>query len=184
MPIDLHEINGTDSISGSRLTINDNFAVVEDALNRVLQVVNIATGKISNYGFGSDNDLETEDLVVRGSTSGGVSVQTGSITVHNGNVLLSGYLEFGPGSGTKIERVVKNFSVGAGNIPVFNVSGTGSTGSTGSVGYLGLPRLSTAEITDIEYPAIGALVCDVSGATGVLKMCYASGVTGSWIAIT
>lgn len=184
MPIDLTILNGTDSVSGSRLTINDNFAIVEDALNRILQVFDLTTGKINNYGYGSDNDIETEDLIVRGSTNGGISVLSGSITVNNGNVLLSGYLEFGPGSNTKIQRTLKNFNVAVGNIPILNISGTGSTGSTGPIGYLVLPRLTATQINDIENPEIGAVVCDVTGATGVLKMCYASGTTGSWIAIT
>jgi hypothetical protein len=184
MPITLTPINGTDSIAGSRITVNDNFAVIEDALNKVLQVFNIATGKINNYGFGTDNDIETEDLIVRGSTGGGVSVLSGNVSLVNGNIQVSGYLEFGAGTNTKLEKVLRNFAIAPGNIPTFNMSGTGSTGSTGPVGYLAIPRLDTATINDIKFPFLGALVADVSGATAVLKMCYQSGTTGSWIAIT
>ncbi len=184
MPITITPINGTDSIAGSRITINDNFAVVQDAVNKVLQVFNIATGKFNNYGFGSDNDIETEDLIVRGSTGGGISVLSGNVALSNGNITLSGFLEFGAGSNTKLEKVLRNFAIAPGNIPTFNMSGTGSTGSTGPVGYLALPRLDTTTIEDIQYPYLGALVVDVSGATAVLKMCSASGTTGTWTPIS
>ena len=181
MAITTKTLQGTDSMSASRLTINDNIKVIESALNKLLQVFDVATGKFNNYGFGSDNDIETEDLIVRGSTNGGVSVLSGSISVSNGNVALSGYVEFGLGSGVRIERVNRNFFSGPGNIPTLNMSGTGSTGGTGTVGFVVLPRLDTATINDIQYPPVGAIVYDVSvGATGAVKICYASGATGSW----
>ena len=50
MPIELTNINGTDSVAGTRLTINDNFAILGDAINRILQVFDLTTGKINNYG--------------------------------------------------------------------------------------------------------------------------------------
>lgn len=186
MAIDLTLMNGTDSISGSRITINDNFQVLEDVLNQLLSVFNVETGKFNNYGYGSDNDVETEDLIVRGSTSGGITVVSGSITLSNGNVVLpgAGYVEFGSGSNTKLQRATKNFFVASGNIPTLNFAGVGTTGGTGPIGYLGIPRLDTSSIEDIQYPQVGALVADVSGATAVLKFCSASGTTGTWIAIT
>lgn len=181
MPINLTNINGTDSIAGSRITINDNFAVLQDTINQIVSVFDVATGKINNYGYGSNNDVETEDLIVRGSTGGGISVLSGNVSLSNGNILVAGYLEFGSGSNVKLEKIVKNFQVSPGNIPTFNMSGTGATGGTGPVGYVGIPRLSTAVINDIKFPQVGALVYDVSeGATGALKICYSSGVTGEW----
>jgi hypothetical protein len=182
--IQVTTLKGTDSLSASRITINDNFKVIEDSLNAVLQVFDVSTGKINNYGYGTDNDIETEDIIVRGSTAGGVNVLSGSVIVNNGNVLVSGYLEFGPGSGVRLEKVNKNFNIAPGNIPTINASGTGGTGGVGSIAYFAIPRLSTSQIEDIQNPAVGAIVCDVSGATGVLKMCFASGVTGSWVSIT
>lgn len=181
MAISTTTLKGTDSVSGSRITINENIKVIADALNEVLSIVDIATGKINNFGFGTDSDIETEDLIVRGSTGGGVSLITGNINVNNGNVYLSGFVEFGSGSSVKIEKNTLNFNSSAGTIDVFNISGTGGTGASGAVGYLGLPKSDTTSIEDLEYPAIGALVYDIAeGPTGALKVCVASGVTGTW----
>jgi hypothetical protein len=187
MAIETTQLNGTDSVAAGRITINDNFATIKDALNRVLSVFDIATGKINNYGFGSDNDIETEDLIVRGSTGGGISVLSGGISISLGNLTIggAGYIEFGSGSSVKIEKLTKLFNISPGNIPVWNVSGTGATGGTGPIGYFGLPRLDTATINDIKFPQVGALVYDVSvGTTGALKCCVESGVTGTWQTVT
>ena len=128
MAIDLTQLNGTDSVSSARITLNDNFSTLEDALNRILSIIDIATGKINNYNFGSDNDMETEDLIVRGSTGGGISVLSGGISISLGNLVIggAGYIEFGSGSNVKIEKVTKNFNLSPGNIPTWNISGTGA----------------------------------------------------------
>jgi hypothetical protein len=180
MAISLTTLNGTDSLASSRITINDNFSTVLDALNDVLSIIDIATGKINNYGYGSNNDMETEDLIVRGSVGGGISVITGDITLNNGNVSVanSGYFEIGSGTGVKIEKITKNLT--SGNIPTWNFSGVGSTGASGPIGYMTVPRLNTATIDDIQLPQLGALVYDID--TNELKVCTASGATGTWAA--
>ena len=48
MAITLTTINGTDSVASSRITINDNYSTIGNALNSVLSIVDIATGKIDN----------------------------------------------------------------------------------------------------------------------------------------
>ena len=87
MAITTTTLNGTDSVSSSRITINDNFETLKSALNDVLSIIDIATGKINNYGYGSNNDMETEDLIVRGSVGGGVSVISGDGNSYNSSVL-------------------------------------------------------------------------------------------------
>lgn len=178
-------LNGTDSVSSARITLNTNFQTIVEALNKVLQMVDIATGKINNYGFGTNNDIETEDLIVRGSTGGGINVVTGGILIGNGGIQLSGAVEFGAGSNVKLEKIVKNFQSGPGNIGTINASGTGGTGGTGPVGCFVLPRLDTTTINDIKFPAIASMVYDMSvGPTGVMKICVASGLTGTWKTVT
>lgn len=179
MAISITPLLGTDSISSSRITVNDNLNTITDALNDVLSIIDIATGKINNYGYGSNNDMETEDLTIRGSVGGGISVISGNITVNNGNVAASGYFELGSGSGVQISKVTKNLTTGS--IPTINVSGDGSTGGTGPIGALVVPRLTTAVINDIRLPQLGSIVFDVS--TLQLKVCTASGATGTWTAL-
>jgi hypothetical protein len=184
MAISLTTLNGTDSVAASRISINDNFNTILDAMNDLLSIIDIATGKINNYGYGSNNDMETEDLIVRGSTGGGISVITGGINVNNGNVIVSGYFEIGSGSGARVEKINKSsFAVPSANYMTWNLSGTGGTGGTGPMTYLVLPRKSTAEIYDITDPQLGALVYDISTNQVLVCVGSTSGGTGTWTSL-
>jgi hypothetical protein len=194
MAITLTTLNGTDSIAASRITINDNFATIGDALNEVLSIIDIATGKIDNYNFGGSNpSIETGDVIIHGTAgSGGINVLSGNIIAQNGNIVIggvsgSGYLEMGLNSGVKIQRFTKNLSVG--NIPIMDFSGSvgalGTTGSTGTIGYLTLPRQPLSTIEAIQNPQLGAVVFDSTNmevlvCTGTTS---ASGATGTWTAL-
>ena len=182
MAITTTTLNGTDSVASSRITINDNFNTIKSALNDLLAIIDIATGKINNYGYGSNNDMETEDLIIRGSVGGGVSVISGDITVSTGAIVISSqYLQIGSGTNSvKIERVSRNF-VSTGSIPTFNFSGSGATGGTGPVGYMTIPRVTTATLNDIQFPSIGSIAYNTS--TNKLVVCTVSGATGTWTAV-
>lgn len=160
MAISTTTLNGTDSISASRISINDNFNTIKSALNDLLTIIDIATGKINNYGYGSNNDMETEDLIVRGSVGGGLSVISGDVVVNSGAIIInSQYLQVGSGSNAiKMEKGSK--ILGTGSIPIVNFSGSGATGGTGPVGYMTVPRMSTADINGILDPAEGSIVYD------------------------
>jgi hypothetical protein len=187
MAINVTTINGTDSVASSRITINDNFETVKSALNDLLSIIDIATGKINNFGYGSNNDIETEDLIVRGSIGGGINVVSGGIQVGNGNIVIggtagTGYLQIGGGTNSiRFEKVLRGFSSGPGNIATINLSGTGATAGAGPVGYVTLPRLNTAVINDIANPLVGSVVFDVD--TTEVKVCTVSGPTGTWVAL-
>jgi hypothetical protein len=192
MAISTTNLNGTDSVSASRITINDNFNTIQDALNDVLSIIDIATGKINNYGYGSNNDMETEDLIVRGSVGGGIDVISGNVNVGNGNIIIggtsgTGYVRIGTGTNSiYFEKVAKSFAVSVGSIATANLSGVGATGGTGPVGYVTLPRLDLATVKDIANPQIGSIVNIVNtGGTGCyLAICAESGATGQWYQIT
>jgi len=193
MAITLTTLNGTDSIAASRITINDNFSTIGDALNEVLSIIDIATGKIDNYNFGGSNpSIETGDVTIHGTNTGGINVLSGNITTQNGNIVIGGisgggYLEFGQSSGTKVQKVTKNLTIG--NIPTLDFTGTngatGTTGSTGNVGYFTVPRQTTSVIQSIQNPQLGALVFDST--LGKLKICTltsaTAGATGTWTVV-
>lgn len=177
MAISLTTLNGTDSVSSSRITINDNFTTVLSALNKVLSIIDISTGKINNYSFnGSNNDIETEDLVVKGSV--GITVQSGNITLNNavGLTLVNGKITMG---GATIEKI--NKSSGTSTLPTLNFSGVSATGGTGTAGYLTIPRLTMSTIQAITTPHLGSLVYETT--TNKLLVCIASGATGTWTAV-
>lgn len=179
MAIDLTKINGTDSLAGLRITINDNFHTIKSALNDVLSIIDIASGKIDNTNFGSVNNIKTENLTVQNA----LNVITGNIEIGSGNLIVGsssgGYIQIGGGSNSvRMEKVIRSFFTGSGNIPTVNFSGNGATGGTGPIGYLSLPRLETSTVNDISNPAVGSLVYDIN--TNKVKVCTASGATGTW----
>ena len=190
MPITTTTINGTDSVSASRITINDNFNTIIDALNDVLSIIDIATGKINNYGYGSNNDTETNNLVVRGSS--GISVTTGPINVQSGNVIIggvgNGLLQVGSGTNAiYFEKVTKQGYVSvATNYPTVNLSGIADAEGAGPIGCVTLPRMTLEMIKDIKYPAIGSVVNVINaGGTGCYPVvCTESGNTGTWQPLT
>lgn len=182
-------INGTDSVSSSRITINDNFNTIVDALNDVLSIIDISTGKINNYNYGSNNDIETEDLIVRGSgANGGISVLSGNVSINNGNLVIgstAGYVQIGGGTNSiRIERINRTFT--SGNIQTVNLTGStaGNVLST-PVGYVSIPRLTTAELQSIVNPTLGSIAYNRS--SNKLVVCTASsgavGATGTWTAV-
>jgi hypothetical protein len=187
MAISTTTLNGTDSVSSSRITINDNFNTIADALNDVLSIIDIATGKINNFGYGSNNDMETEDLIVRGSVGGGINVISGNVTLQNGNAILgsTNYIQIGAGVGSAIYFKKIDKTLGLGTIPTIDLTGTGATGGTGPVGYVAVPRMALPDVLGIQNPQIGAIVNVVNaGGTGCfLAICTESGTTGTWYAI-
>ena len=192
MAISTTTINGTDSVAASRITLNDNFNTIKDALNNVLSIIDIATGKINNFGYGSNNDMETEDIVIRGSgANGGVFVLSGSVNVNNGNVIVggtasNGFIQVGAGTNAiYLERIQRTTS--GGTIPTVNLSGAtaGATAST-SVGYVTLPRLTPAQVVAIQNPTVGSMVYSIGSSygNGTLLVCTATGATGTWKPVT
>ena len=63
MAISVTEILGTDSLSGSRLVINDNFNILASEINAIEVYFNPTAGTITNL-----NDVKTESLRVGLST--------------------------------------------------------------------------------------------------------------------
>jgi hypothetical protein len=63
MPISVTEILGTDSLSGSRIVINDNFNILASEINAIEVYFNPAAGTVTNL-----NDVKTESLRVGLST--------------------------------------------------------------------------------------------------------------------
>lgn len=62
MRIEVYEILATNSLSGSRIIINDNFKMLEEGLNSLFTNIHINEGKLSV------NDLEEVSIEVNGNT--------------------------------------------------------------------------------------------------------------------
>jgi hypothetical protein len=186
MAITLTTLNGTDSIAATRITINDNFSTISAAMNSLLSIIDIATGLFDNTGYGSNSNINTENLTVTGSS--GITVTSGSINIPLGNLILGGAIEFGSGTNVKIKKVSKPTGPSS-NIFVLDLAGaSAATGGTapGSVGYVALPRATTSSIQSIQNPELGSIVYDT--AQNVLAYCVGTssgiGTTGTWYKIS
>ena len=90
MAITVTEILGTDSLSGSRLVINDNFSILAGEINAIENYFNPTAGTITNL-----NDVRTESLRVGLNTvlldinAATFDILT-NVDVNNGNVSLNG----------------------------------------------------------------------------------------------
>lgn len=182
MAISLTTLNGTDSIAASRITLNDNFATIGSALNSLLSIIDIATGLIDNSGFGSNNNIVTGALTANSA----ITINSGNLTISNGDIILSGKITFGTGTQVAIKKTSHNFSVSPGSIYVLDAAGATGATSTGQVGYYVLPRQTTAVIKDIANPELGAVVYDTS--LNTLAYCIGTttivGGTGTWMRIS
>lgn len=185
MAIQLTTINGTDSIAATRITINDNFATLSDAVNSVLQIVNISTGFLDNVSAGWSNPKINTGTI---TAVGEINSQTGDIIAYQGNLKLgvNAFIEFGNGSGIKVNRATKATGGISGSVSVLNfAAATGITGP-GLVGALVLPRQTTAIIKAIQNPDLGSVVYDTS--QNALAYCVATsitaGATGTWYKIS
>jgi hypothetical protein len=183
MAIQLTTINGTDSIAATRITINDNFSTLSDALNSVLQMVNISTGYFDNSTFGSNPQIKTGSVV----STNTITSTNGDIIASQGNLKLgiNAYIEFGTGSGTSIQRFAKPLGGGS-NIAILSIASALTGTTSGICGGVVLPRQTTAIIRSIQNPDLGTLVYDIS--QNVIAYCVgttnAAGATGTWYKIS
>lgn len=137
MAITTTDIKGTDSISASRITINDNISTIVEALNDVLSIVDIGTGKIDNSTYASLNNIKTTAIEITGSS--GVTVNTGSINVSAGNVVIAlGSLKFASSSikqsTVSSKPVISSVGASAFQLPVGST--WTATGGTGMIVYV------------------------------------------------
>jgi hypothetical protein len=134
MPISVTQILGTDSLSGSRLVINDNFNILASEINAIENYFNPVAGTITNL-----NDVRTESLRVGLSTvlldiNGAtfdilapVNISNSNLRINNGGLIRN-----------DIDPVVLNdvnvtpiFDVGtAGAPPPYTIERVGNAGLT------------------------------------------------------
>jgi len=92
MAITVTEILGTDSISGSRIVINDNFAILKDEINSIEAYLDPDAGTIDGL-----NSLSTQELYVGAPGSYNLEITGTAFNVNmdvdiNSNITISGLL--------------------------------------------------------------------------------------------
>ena len=174
MAVTTTTIAGTDSLSGSRITINDNFKTLEDALNSVLSAFDIVSGRFDNSLYGSANDILTNGIVINGTgLVDGVTVNNGNVNLLNGDVKVSLTNSYYIGSQLKLnDYPLALIPAVGGNFPTWDFQNPG--GTSNFVGGMVLPHLTAAGFTAVEVagptPKNGTLVFnDFGGGPATLR---------------
>lgn len=187
MAVTTTAIAGTDSLSGSRITINDNFKTLEDALNSVLNAFDIVSGRFDNSSYSSANDIITNGIVINGTgLSNALTIVANDINVQNGNILLNANNHLLIGAQLELAQFNLPETTGPGSYPTWDLRDPGAT--TDTVGGLVLPRLTGAGFTAIGPTTsipIGTLVFteEGPGATAPLRIWWDNGTGATWYKI-
>ena len=137
MAITVKQLKGTSSISGDRITLNDNFNIITDSVNQILNIINTTTGRIDNSTIGIDNTILTNGITVNGT---GIDITSGNLTCA-GNITLNDVNSFIQiGTTSRIQQS---------ELPNIMMNNTIKL-SLDNIGLFGLPRLTAAEIADID----------------------------------
>ena len=147
MAVTTTTIAGTDSLSGSRITINDNFKTLEDALNSVLSAFDIVSGRFDNSLYGSANDILTNGIVINGTgLANALTLNRGNLQLLNGDITLPLANHLQIGNLLRLNNVNVPL-VGPGDYPTWDLRDPGPTVNT--IGGVVLPRLDAAGYTAI-----------------------------------
>ena len=184
MAVTTTTIAGTDSLSGSRITINDNFKTLEDALNSVLSAFDIVSGRFDNSSYSSSNDIITNGIIINGTgLTNALTITNNDINVSNGNIKISAANHLLIGSLLELNQFDLPETSGPGSYPTWDLRDPGAT--TDTVGGLVMPRLTGAGFTAIGPTTsipLGTIVFteEGPGASAPLRVWWDNGTGATW----
>ena len=182
MAVTTTAIAGTDSLSGSRITINDNFKTLEDALNSILSAFDIVSGRFDNSAYGSANDMITNGLTINGlGLTDALLINNADLNMVNGNIKLDANASITFGTLLELNEFQLGNTAG-GYFPTWDLRAPG--GSANEVGGVVLPRLESAFFANVGPSAsipLGTLVMtDDPGASAPLRLWFDNGSGATW----
>jgi hypothetical protein len=186
MAVTTTTIAGTDSLSGSRITINDNFKTLEDALNSVLSAFDIVSGRFDNSLYGSANDILTNGMVINGTgLTNALNINSGNINLVSGNITLPLANSIFIGNNLKLNNQDIPLLT-SGNFPTWDFRDPGATSDV--VGGMILPNLTGAGFTAMDPAQIpnGTLVFtdDSTPSSAPLRLWWNDGPVGpTWYSV-
>ncbi len=185
MAVTTTAIAGTDSLSGSRITINDNFKTLEDALNSILSAFDIVSGRFDNSSYGSANDILTNGLTINGtSLTDALLINSGDLNMVNGNIKLAETSHLVIGSLLELAQFnLEETSTPGSYYPTWDLRDPGAT--TDTVGGVVLPRLTGAGFSAVGPTSsipLGTLVMteEGPGASAPLRLWWDNGTGATW----
>ncbi len=183
MAVTTTAIAGTDSLSGSRITINDNFKTLEDALNSILSAFDIVSGRFDNSSYGSANDILTNGMTINGNgLTDALLINLGDLNMVSGNIKLAETSHLVIGNLLELAQFnLEEVSSPGAYYPSWDLRSPGGTPDT--VGGLILPNLTGVGFTSIgptSAIADGTLVFtdEAPGASAPLRLWWANGPAG------
>jgi len=191
MAVTTTTIAGTDSLSGSRITINDNFKTLEDALNSVLNVFDIVTGTFNNASYGSNNDILTNGIVINGNgLTNALTVNQADVNILNGSIKIASAYHLLIGSQLQLNQT--NIPEVNGTIPTWDLRSAGFATNPDQVAGMILPNISAGAYNDIDDSAgttlpLGTLVYTDENTTATdapLRFFWDDGTGPKWFKIT
>ncbi len=183
MAITTTTIAGTDSLSGSRITINDNFKTLENALNSVLSAFDLVSGRFDNATYGSANDIITNGITITGiGLTNALTINNGNINILLGDVKVTDNYGFYIGNLLELNKQDITLSGGIGTYPTWDFRSPGATSNT--VGGMVLPHLDASGFSAIDTaitpPVNGTLVfTDAGPGVTPLKLWWTAGPSGA-----
>jgi hypothetical protein len=182
MAITTTTIAGTDSLSGSRITINDNFKTLENALNSVLSAFDLVSGRFDNATYGSANDIITNGITITGiGLTNALTINNGNINILLGDVKVTDNYGFYIGNLLELNKQDITLTLG-GTYPTWDFRSPGATSNT--VGGMVLPHLDASGFAAIDTtttpPVNGTLVfTDAGPGVTPLKLWWTTGPSGA-----
>jgi hypothetical protein len=186
MAITITEILGTDSISGSRLTINANFLVLENAYNDLENTfnINVLTGSI-DISSATSGQIKAKSLMANSlvmPSSGSPSIQLYGTGASGGYIVASNTISGATGIFSNVLQA-NSFSVSGSSVfgatasfnTLLNVEGRMSIGASGN--FVNTNRKATVGSSTAFPPAPGA------GVTGTFSSPYQLNLTENVIYI-
>ena len=188
MAVTTTTIAGTDSLSGSRITINDNFKTLEDALNSVLSAFDIVSGRFDNSLYGSANDILTNGMVINGTgLTNALTINAGNLNMINGNITIPVGNSLFIGNNLQLNNTNVPETVGPGNYPTWDFRDP--TPTSDIVGGIILPNLTGPGFVAIGPTATipnGMLVFtdDSTPSSAPLRLWWTNGPVGpTWYSV-
>lgn len=185
MSIQITEIQGYNSISNSRIIINDNFNILAAGINDLIEIIDIEEGiiNLTSYNTGT---LSAKAINITGGLTASGLISGSSLSI-SGNSLVSGVqtintLKFGQGQSTTL--IKESLSTGSGTFHLLNLNGNKlNTKAVDTFDGVVLPKIPDHNVLKtIQNPKVGTLTYSLGGTS--LWLCVASGgtgATGTWV---
>lgn len=135
--IEITEILGTDSLSSSRITINENFQIVTEEINSITEYLSTESGELTNITLIQSSQIEilqNNSVLFSAGPSGIVlnNGQNGTTTISGGSIILNDSKILNQSINLDINNDINQspVAIGGENVPPFSIERVGNSDTT------------------------------------------------------